>query len=141
MSKNIKIKQVPSWAVYLRILPNDISIALAPYVFLNKYKYEDYKTGSPECHTEAIIEHERVHVKRQQAMGLWKFLFLYLFVKSFCLNEEIEAIKEEMKVYRARGVEYNIERRARSLSTFWLYHHCISFDDAKKQLDVLWRQT
>lgn len=140
MSK-IKIKKVPSWVVILKILPNNISIGFSPFIFLNKKLYENYKTGSLNCDTEAMIAHESTHVVRQQKIGLWKFLFLYCFSNKFCFKEEIEAIKEEMKVYKLHGKQYDIERRARVLSSFWLYHNCINYEEAKKSLDALWHQT
>jgi hypothetical protein len=138
---DIQIKKVPQWLVQLRIIPDTICFALAPYIFLNAKLYQDYLNGSSMCLTKALIAHESVHIKREQAMGLWKFLFLYFFSKKFCFDEEIEAIKEEMRIYKSCNEQFDTDRKARVLSSFWMYHHCTSYEDAKKILDALWHQT
>lgn len=141
---NIYIRKVPAWITKTGLVPDTMCFAIMPYIFLGKDLYEDYMTDSPTYSTKAIIAHELVHTRHQLAMGLWKFELLYLFTKKFCLNEELEATKEEMKVYKSHNATFDTERRARSLSTFWIYRLChrrIKYDDAKKLLDALWQQT
>lgn len=135
-----RIKKVPNWLVKFKVLPPTVSFALNPYIFLSSKLYEDYEAGSPNYLTQAMIAHESVHVQREQAIGLWKFLFKYTFSKKFCLQEEVTAIKEEMRIYKSNGQQFNIKRRAHSLSSFWLYHHCVTFEDAEEILTTLWDQ-
>lgn len=138
---HIKIKQVPQWLIWLGIFPKTANLGLAPYIFLCKELFEDYKKGTPNCKTKAMIAHESVHVERQKTIGLLKFLYLYRYSKQFCLNEEIKAIKEEMRIYKSCSKKFNIEHRAKSLSTFWVYRNCINYEDAEKLLADLWQQT
>lgn len=137
----IKIKKVPALWIKLKILPPGISVALSPIIFLDKKLYEDYMSDSPVCFAKAIIAHETVHIESQKSIGLLKYIFLYFTSKKFCFEEEMRAIKEEMKVYKLHGQQFSTARRAHTLSSFWLYHHCIGYDDAKKALDSLWNQT
>jgi hypothetical protein len=134
----MKIKKVPQVLVRLKILPSTICIALSPYIFLSNDLYEDYLTSKASFRTIAIIAHESVHIERQQKIGLLKFLFLYFFSKTFCLNEEIEAIRAEMKVYKLHAKQFDFKRRSLILSTFWMYHHCIAYKDALEKLHSLW---
>lgn len=134
----MKIKKIPDWIVSCKILPPTFSIALSPHVYLSKKLYEDYKTGKPNYSTEAMIAHEATHVDRQETIGLWRWIFLYIFSKKFCLREELIASTEEMAIYKQYGKIFNIGRRATTLSTFWLYHHCVSYAEAKKKLEEIW---
>ncbi len=95
-----KIVKVPDWIVRVGILPSDISIAIAPYIFLNSSLYQDYITGQPNWFTQSMIEHETAHIERQQQFGVILWLWRYITSNSFCFQEEIIALKREMDVYR-----------------------------------------
>lgn len=137
----IKIRKVPSWLVRLRIIPSNFSIAITPIIFLSKEKYENYKTGFPKHGTEGTIVHESVHIEHQQEMGLFKFFSSYFFSDEFCLQEEMDAIEKEMEIWKSCGKQFDIEGRARELSSVWIYHHCVSYVEAKELLDAFWSQT
>ncbi|MEI8130138.1 MAG: hypothetical protein WCG55_01370 [bacterium] len=135
-----KIRKVPNWIVRLGILPSDISIAIAPYIFLNDSLHQDYMTGQPDWFTQSIIEHETTHIERQEQLGVSVWLWRYMTSNSFCFQEEIIALKREMDVYRQNNKEFSTDRKARLLSKFWIYHRCVSYFDAKSVLDILWEK-
>ncbi len=137
---NIYIRKVPEWLVTLNIMPKNVCFAIAQYIFLNQDRYNEFINNEQTPYTKAIIAHEIVHIQRAAAIGLVKFLFLYFFSKSFCLNEELEAIKVEMKVYKQYDKTFDTDTRAHFLATLWLYHNCVSYADAKKILDDMWQQ-
>jgi hypothetical protein len=45
----------------------------------------------------AVLAHEMVHIERQQAMGTTKWLFKYLTNRQFRYQEEVEALKIQLK--------------------------------------------
>ena len=135
-----KIKKVPNWIVRLGILPSDISIAIAPYIFLNNSLYQDYITGQPDWFTQSMIEHETAHIERQVQLGASVWLWRYMTSNSFCFQEEIIALKREMDDYRENKKEFSTDKKARLLSKFWIYHRCVSYFDAKCVLDRLWKE-
>lgn len=134
----IKIKKVPEWLVCLKIIPDNFSIAIAPIIFLSKKKYENYQSGFPRYGTSATIAHESVHIEHQQQLGLFRFFIYYFFSDEFCLQEEMDAIEQEMKIWKFFEQQFDIQGRARELSTVWIYHHCVSYVEAKELLDALW---
>lgn len=136
--QNIYIRKIPSWLITLNIIPDNICFALAPYIFLNKNRYEEFINNEQTAYTKAIIAHESVHVMRQSEMGLLKFILLYTFSRKFCLNEELIAIQEEMRIYKQHNKTYDTDRCARFLSSFWMYHKCTNYITAKKLLDAMW---
>jgi hypothetical protein len=62
--------------------------------------------------TQSILTHEIHHLERWKQVGIFKFGFLYLFNKKFRLEEELSAIKIQMKFLKANKEIYNIERKA-----------------------------
>jgi hypothetical protein len=48
---------------------------------------------------QPVINHENVHLRQQEYMGLYKWLFKYIVSRSFRLDQEVEAIAVELKSY------------------------------------------
>lgn len=62
---------------------------------------------------------------------------LYAISANFRLSEELIAIIDEMEVLKKKGLSFNIDDKARSLSS-WIYLKCVSFEDAKATLTSIW---
>ena len=127
--------------VFLRLIPKDLLLGIYPYIFLSKELYEDYVSGKPGPITLAWIMHEKAHTKRQYEMGTLRFGIRYLISKSFCFEEEMIAIHDEMLSYKVSGISFDTAIRAQILSGNWLfYRHCVKYDIAKKRLDEEWQK-
>lgn len=138
MKKVTIIRPVPRWCVRFRILPENFSISLHPYIFLAEKLYKDLERDSLSVYTSSMIAHESTHIQMQSALGLWKWLFFYICSKRFCWEEELFATEAEMRIYKSMNIPFNVKIRAQTLSTFWLYHSCISFGKAEEVLKRLW---
>lgn len=60
-----------------------LAIAVYPYIFVR----EGYEN------TPWLIEHEKLHLKEQKEMGVFKWLFKYAKSKQFRLDAEVRAYK------------------------------------------------
>lgn len=132
----IKIVKIPR---FIEIFTKNLCLASGQYVLLSKKVYDNYKSEKPDISALAIIAHEKKHVERQRKMGYMKWIFLYFFSKKFCLLEEIEAIKEELNIYKANNLKINLEEKALFISTNWIYNlfHKIQYKEAKSALESL----
>ena len=125
----MNIKKYP-WI--LSWVPNR-GFTLYPYIFLRKDVYEDWQSKSPLPKTLGTLIHEQTHLSRIEKRGILSFAILYLFNPDFRLNEEIEAIKPQVKYLKTRRENVDIEKWAKALSG-WQYLWCTSYKKAKKVL-------
>lgn len=108
-------------------------------IFVSPEIYDSFSKGDSDPKILAVLEHERKHLERQKEMGSLKVFWGYLFSPKFRLNEELLAIKESMKIYKANNLTFDIYRKAKILSS-WLYLWMTSFAQAKKELEKIWRE-
>ena len=112
-----------------------------PYIFLRHDLYTRYISASIDPQTEAYIAHESTHLKRQPkglAQGLW-WGIQYWIKPNMRLTEELAAIEAEMKVLHQHALVFDIDQRARALSSVY-YGWCTSYTIATLKLTELWHQ-
>lgn len=110
-----------------------------PYIFLRYDLHARYVSGSIDPQIQAYIAHESTHLKRQPkglAQGLW-WGIQYWLQPHMRLTEELAAIESEMEVLHRHALVFNIDQRARALSSVY-YGWCTSYSAATKKLTELW---
>lgn len=134
---NVKIK---SWIWNISpILSQSTAQAIYPNIYVPKWLYEHLKSKNSDPKREAVITHEQTHIKRQKEIGFIKWGFLYAFDSKFRLNEELIAIKEQLKYLKKKEIKISdedIEKIACGLSSY-LYLWMISYENAKRELKKL----
>ncbi|TSC88445.1 MAG: Uncharacterized protein G01um101416_113 [Microgenomates group bacterium Gr01-1014_16] len=106
-------------------------------IYLRRDIYQDFQNPNPKPITISLLEHEITHIKRSSSYGNIKYPLNYWCSNTFRLNEELAAIKAEMKVRKIHGEKFEIEKRAKYLSSYY-YLWCIKFNTAKKELTKIW---
>lgn len=87
----------------------------------NIYSPDEYlKIDSPE--KLPVYNHEMIHIHQQLAYGKWKWLYKYLTSPKFRLEQESEAISNEMKFYPSNEAEAVARIYARDLTTTAYWH-------------------
>jgi hypothetical protein len=107
-------------------------------IFLSKHVYDNLSTANPKPKYIAHLAHEQTHLRRQKEMGLIRFIFKYLTSPQFRFYEELEAIKEQIKVYKEHNIQFDIEKSAKSLSGH-LYFWAVSYKYAERELENAWK--
>lgn len=131
MEKNIKVK-TGLWNIH-PFLSKNSAHALYPYIYIPQWLYEELKKKNPDPYAIASLMHEQVHIRRQKEIGFLKFGILYLISRKFRFEEELLAIREQMKYLKKMGKEFDIEQRAKQLSGS-MYLWSSSYSEAKRRL-------
>jgi hypothetical protein len=124
LAPNIKSK---SWFL------QNTAQAIEPNIYLPKKIHDNLNSKNPDPKNLAILIHEQTHIKRQKEMGLLKWGIKYIFLPKFRFEEEILAIKAQMRYLKKRKIKFDIEKSAKYLSS-WLYLRPVSYKIAKKEL-------
>ncbi len=104
-------------------------------IYLRTSLYKDYISGNPKPQTLAIITHEQTHITRLGKSI--KIYFKFWSDPAFRLQEEFEAISEEMKILKKYRADFKVDERAKDLASF-AYLWCTNYDNAKKELEKIW---
>lgn len=76
---------------------------LAPYQWLTfspaTYAPEAYWAAPASAAWPPIVAHEAVHIRQQEAMGRWRWLWRYLTDKDFKLDQEAQGIAAEVNAH------------------------------------------
>lgn len=105
-------------------------------IYLRDAHWEDYLTGHPSPKTLSILVHENTHAER---LGRnIKPHIKYWLNRDFRLHEELLAIQSEMEVLKQYGESFDIEKRAKDLSSV-AYLWCTDFDTAVREMDSMWK--
>lgn len=131
----IKIK--PKWWDVVPFLSSFTANAIYPNVYLPKEVYKNLKSDHPKQKWVALLKHEQEHLKREKEISPIVFGLKYLFLSSFRFQEEMIAIKAQMKYLKSVGENFDTNKSARFLSS-WLYLWPVSYVRAKQSLDKLW---
>lgn len=137
ISKNIKIK-TGLWNIHPTLSQNTAH-ALYPNIYVPKWMDEELKKEKPDPYVMASFMHEQVHIRRQKEIGILKFGVLYVLSGKFRFEEELLAIREQMRFLKKHGKTFDIEKRARQLSS-GMYLWCVSYDQSKIRLEELWNK-
>lgn len=137
LSKNVKVKQFP-WTI-LPILSTRTAHAIYPTIYLPKEIYENLQTSKPDIQNITILLHEQTHIDRQSIDGWLVWVLKYSMSKTFRFEEEVQAIKNSMKLYKEYNMTWDTHTSAHYLSSY-LYLWCTNYPKAKKRLDEEWVQ-
>lgn len=140
LKENIKILKVPKILVKLKIVPEGFSFGVYSYILLDENSYRKYNSESHSAKILALIEHERTHILRQRKIGFLKFALYYFTSKEFCFQEELIAIKAEMRILKFFGKNFKKKKTAKQLNKVWFYK-CADEDIALERLKALWEET
>lgn len=130
LEKYIKIK--PRIWTYIPWLSGSAN-TIYPYIYLPAEIYTDLENDQPKINSLATLAHEETHLQRQKEVGITKYAFLYTLNKNFRFEEELIAIKEQMKILKNN---FDIEERAKRLSSYE-YLWCASFQKALERLKII----
>lgn len=133
--KNIKPKK-GIWNVN-PLLSKHTAHAIYPKVYLPQKIYLNLKSKKPSKPYVALLLHEQMHIRRQKEIGWFLWYLKYLLFHKFRYEEEIKATIEEMKYLKRNKRYFDTSRRARHFSSY-LYLWCCSYNEAKRNLEILW---
>lgn len=119
------------------ILPwfKNTSTALYPNIYLPRALYTKL-LNNEDLYLQSTVIHESTHIKRQKEQGVVWWYLKYLFIPKFRYNEELEAIKPQFRFLNENGLELNIEKRAKALSSY-MYLWCVRYENAYNDLTKL----
>lgn len=84
--------------------------------------------------TVDLAAHESTHLDQQEKIGLDMWVELYLTNDEFRAKQEVEAYKNQLKVFLDRNERYQMKREFAKILSSGLYGNCISYEDALKRL-------
>ncbi len=113
--------------------------AIYPNIYLPREVYENLYSNNPKPKWIAVLKHEQEHIKREKEMGAIVFGLRYLFSPKFRFQEELVAIKAQMKYLKSVGEKFDINKAANFVSG-WLYLWPVTTELAKRVLDEAWRE-
>lgn len=132
-------KKTILWDVFPWLSSNTAQ-AMYPNIFVSQKVFDDLSKPKPKDTFIAVLEHENKHIERQKELGFITFGIRYLFSPIFRFQEELLAIREEMRYLKKNKLSFDTDRSAKYLSS-WLYLWMTSYDKAKKELDIIWQET
>ncbi len=138
LDSNIKLK--PWWWGVVPMLSKYTANAIYPNIYLPKEVYENLLSNNPKPKWIAILKHEQEHITREKEFGAIMFGLKYLFSPKFRFQEELIAIKVQMKYLKSVGETFDTNKAATFLSGR-LYLWPISYKLAKRSLDEAWKET
>lgn len=131
------IRKIPFWWEYFPFLSTDMARTIYPYIYFPKDIFIDLQSENPKDLNLSIFIHEKVHIDRQEELGILKWNILYLFSKKFRLNEEVIAILEQMKYMKSKNLSYNFNKKAKQFASS-TYLWMISYEKGLEMLNNLW---
>lgn len=135
--RELAIKEKTGLWKISKFLSDGSAHAIYPHVYVPTRIYRDLESKDPNPQNIAYVSHEKKHIERQKEIGWIKWMALYAVSASFRLSEELIAIHDEMEVLKKKGLSFEIDEKARALSS-WTYLKCVSFEDAKATLTSMW---
>ena len=107
-----------SWLWLFTIFANpSVTTTISPHIYVcNNFFY------FPKAIQQRIVKHEKIHIKQQNAHGLFRFLFLYIFVLPLFYNPW--RYGWEYEAYTQSGT--STEKTKKYLSSWhygWLFTH------------------
>jgi len=137
LPSNVKIK--PTWWGVIPVLSRYTANAIYPNIYMPKHVYDNLLSTTPKHEFVSVLLHEQEHIKREKQLGVIKFGLKYLFSPKFRFDEELEAIKPQMKYLKSIGKNFDTVKAAKYLSG-WLYLWPVSYEHAKQVLDNTWEE-
>lgn len=128
------------WVDFLPLVDADSPSTIYPFIYLPQEMHVDALSKDPSESTEAVLVHERIHIRQESREGLFSYTLKYIFLRKFRLAQELEAIEAEMTYRKAHGLSYNVERKALQFSTSD-YLWTLPYSDARRILELLWESS
>ena len=106
------MKPKPCWLFFTG---RDTWVTIAPTIYYPR------SVSDPKHYPEVIV-HESVHLQRQEAVGLTRWLLKYIFSRRFRFDEEILAIRAQLHVlpvaYRLEAIQ-SFAKQLSGFQYFW----------------------
>lgn len=129
------VKQKPAYWKYIPWLSGPAN-TIYPYIYMPKRIFADLNGENPTPASLATLVHEETHLKRQRQLGILKYALLYIGSRHFRFQEELAAIRPQMRLLNRYGIIFNIHTRAKALAG-WEYLWCATYTEALRQLKKL----
>lgn len=143
MEKNLLYKGIPvkekTGLIKLPLIRIARGIALFSKIYLRKDLFDKFSSGNPDVDTLSVLEHEKKHVERGREIGVLRMAILYLLLPNIRIDEELVAIREEMKVFKNHKQSFDLNKKAKDLSGM-PYLWATSYEDAYQRLTKLWEK-
>lgn len=130
----MSVRKKPWWFRLIPGLWGNYANTIFSWIYVSKEAYNDLHSDNPQPETIATMLHEAVHLERQKSLGYLRYGFRYLFFRSFRFEEELLAIMPQMHYLKHREIAFDVEARARALSSS-MYLWCASYQEAFKRLN------
>ena len=114
-------------------------IALFSKICLRKDLFDKFSSGNPDVETLSVLEHEKKHIERGKKIGALRMVILYWLLPSVRIDEELVAIREEMKVFKNNKQSFDFNKKAKNLSGM-PYLWATSYKNAYRRLTKLWEE-
>lgn len=114
--------------------------AIYPNIYFPKRIYENLKSNKPSLQNIAILIHEQTHIERAYKIGFIIWNLKYIFLPKFRFEEELKAEEVSMKYLKKVRFPLDIDKRAKKLSSY-LYLWCVSYKEAKRELEKIWNES
>ncbi|MBI3443472.1 hypothetical protein HY008_02280 [Candidatus Woesebacteria bacterium] len=136
--KNIPVFDKP-WFMRFPVIRKARGTALFSKIYLRKDLFDKFCSGNPDVETLSVLDHEATHVERGKRKGVLRTAILYWLFPKIRIEEEMAAIKEEMKILKNAKQDFDFKKRAKNLSGI-PYLWAISYKDAYHKLTRLWQE-
>ena len=131
------VRRAPVFWKYLPYFCKVRGLLFINRIYLRADVFDDVYSSSPDPYSISILIHEQTHYQRMKEIGMLRFGIKYIFSAKGRFEEELAAITEQMRYLKEHGKNYNIERTARALSS-WYYLWCSDYKVAYKELENRW---
>lgn len=136
----VKLDNVKKKNGFIESLPGiggKTGTAFYPNVYVPKVIYADLYSEKPSPYNIALVIHEQEHIKRMKSEGILRFYTKYVLSRKFRFEEELVATRPQLAFIKSKGLTFDLERKARSLSG-WLYLCPVKYEEALKHLNTIW---
>jgi len=115
-------------------------MAYGSKILLARRYFNECLEGNPSVEALAICEHECSHIRSIKKEGALRFALKYWGSRGFRYKEEREAIGDQMRVLKKKGMKtYDAGKKAKALSGL-AYLFCVSRKRAEGDLIKLWEE-
>lgn len=108
-------------------------------IYLRRDLFQKFAKGKVNPELISVLEHEVKHIERGKRNGSLRWSILYWLSRKHRFQEELHAIKEEMKILKKAGKNFDFDKRARYLSGL-LYLWAAPYKQVHRELTKLWEK-
>lgn len=116
----------------LAIASDSTVTTVMPYIYVKDVDVFLKRRLPGSAQFTALLRHEQEHAKRQEARGLYSWIWNYLYNKEFALEEEKIGWYHELIMYKNSNLPINVDGVAATLATYVnLTGRITTFEEAK----------